>query len=127
MGIAFIVWIPQMMYWYSITGHFFVNSYPDEQFFWGNPHFIDGLFSYRKGWLLYTPVMIFALLGIPFLFKKLKEFSWSILIFILLAYLYYRFMVVLVVWRIFWNEIICGLLWFTFNSNGTLIHPTMES
>ncbi len=86
MGIAFfIVWIPQMMYWYSITGHFFVNSYPDEQFFWGNPHFIDGLFSYRKGWLLYTPVMIFALLGIPFLFKKLKEFSWSILIFILLA------------------------------------------
>lgn len=86
MGIAFlIIWIPQLMYWHSITGHYFVNSYPDEQFFWGNPHFIDGLFSYRKGWLVYTPVMIFALLGIPFLFKKLKEFSWSILIFISLA------------------------------------------
>jgi hypothetical protein len=62
-----------------------VNSYPDEQFFWGNPHFIDGLFSYRKGWLLYTPVMIFALLGIPFLFKRLKEFSWAITIFISVA------------------------------------------
>ncbi len=86
MGIAFfIVWIPQMIYWHSITGHYFVNSYPDEQFFWGNPHFIDGLFSYRKGWFLYTPVMVFAILGIPFLFRKLKEFSWAILIFISLA------------------------------------------
>jgi hypothetical protein len=86
MGLAFvIVWIPQFIYWWSITGHIFVNSYPDEQFFWGNPHFIDGLFSYRKGWLLYTPVMIFALLGIPFLFKRLKEFSWAITIFISVA------------------------------------------
>ncbi|MFA5329700.1 MAG: hypothetical protein WC384_18035 [Prolixibacteraceae bacterium] len=86
MGFAFvIVWIPQFIYWWSITGHFMVNSYPDEQFFWGNPHFIDGLFSYRKGWLIYTPVMIFALLGIPFLFRRLKEFSWAIAIFISVA------------------------------------------
>ncbi|MDP2336108.1 MAG: hypothetical protein Q8N05_06600 [Bacteroidota bacterium] len=86
MGLAFvIVWIPQIIYWWIITGHFLVNSYPDEQFFWGSPHFIDGLFSYRKGWLVYTPVMIFALLGIPFLFKRLKEFSWAIAIFISVA------------------------------------------
>lgn len=86
MGIAFfLVWVPQMLYWHSITGNWLVNSYPDEQFFWGNPHFIDGFFSYRKGWLVYTPVMIFALLGIPFLFKKLKKFAWAIAIFMLLA------------------------------------------
>ena len=86
MGLAFtLVWVPQFIYWWSITGNFMVNSYPDEQFFWGNPHFIGGLFSYRKGWLVYTPVMIFALLGIPFLFKKLKEFSWAITVFILIA------------------------------------------
>ncbi len=86
MGIAFfLVWIPQMIYWYSITGHLFVNSYIGERFYWGNPHFIDGLFSYRKGWLVYTPVMIFALAGIPFLFKKLKELSWAITLFIVLS------------------------------------------
>ena len=86
MAIAFIVvWVPQFIYWWKITGNLMVNSYPDEQFFWGNPHFIDGLFSYRKGWLVYTPVMSFALLGIPILFKKVKEFSWAILIFISLA------------------------------------------
>lgn len=86
MAAAFtLVWVPQFVYWWKITGHFMVNSYPDEQFFWGNPHFIDGLFSYRKGWLVYTPVMIFALIGIPFLFKRLKEFSWAIFIFISIA------------------------------------------
>ncbi|HSO88316.1 MAG TPA: hypothetical protein VLQ91_17310 [Draconibacterium sp.] len=86
MALAFVlVWVPQFIYWWKITGHFVVNSYPDEQFFWGNPHFFDGFFSYRKGWLVYTPVMIFALLGIPFLFKKLKEFSWAIFVFISVA------------------------------------------
>jgi hypothetical protein len=86
MALAFVmVWIPQFIYWWEITGHFIVNSYPDEQFYWGNPHLIDGFFSYRKGWLIYTPVMIFALLGIPFLFKRMKEFSWSILLFISIA------------------------------------------
>jgi hypothetical protein len=86
MAVAFtLVWIPQMIYWWSITGKIFVNSYPTERFYWGNPHIIDGLFSYRKGWLVYTPVMILAVIGIPFLFKKLKEFSWAITVFILLA------------------------------------------
>ncbi len=86
MGIAFtIIWIPQFLYWRALTGHFMVNSYPDEQFFWGTPHFIEGLFSYRKGWLIYTPVMAFALVGIIFLFRKMKEFSLAILVFITLA------------------------------------------
>lgn len=86
MALAFtIVWIPQFIYWWSTTGHFFVNSYPDERFYWGDPHFIAGLFSYRKGWLVYTPVMVFALLGIILLFRKLKEFSWSLIIFVTLA------------------------------------------
>lgn len=84
-SVFFLVWIPQMVYWYSITGDLFVNSYPDERFYWNNPHFIDGLFSYRKGWLLYTPLMFFTLLGIPYLFRRLKEFSWSIVVFIVLA------------------------------------------
>jgi hypothetical protein len=86
MGLAFVmVWAPQFIYWWSITGHFLVNSYPTERFYWGNPHFIDGLFSYRKGWLLYTPVMTFALLGIPFLFRRLKELSFATAIFISIA------------------------------------------
>jgi hypothetical protein len=97
MAFAFVlVWVPQFLYWWYVTGHFMVDSYPDEQFFWGNPHFIEGLFSYRKGWLLYTPVMAFALLGIVLLFRKLKEFSWAVLVFLVLA------MYIVVSWWCWW-------------------------
>jgi hypothetical protein len=86
MALAFVVvWVPQFIYWYVVTGSFMVDSYPDEQFFWLNPHFIDGLFSYRKGWLVYTPVMAFALVGMVLLFKKMKEFSWAIMVFMVLT------------------------------------------
>ncbi|MBN2635599.1 MAG: hypothetical protein JXR61_04960 [Prolixibacteraceae bacterium] len=79
MGLAFLTaWIPQFIYWKYVTGSYLFYSYTSEQFFFNNPHFIDGLFSYRKGWLVYTPIMILSLVGIPFLFSKLKEFSWAV-------------------------------------------------
>lgn len=81
---AFIVFIPQMLYWKLITGYYLYYSYGDEHFFWDKPHIIDGLFSYRKGWLVYTPVMSFALIGIFLLKKKLKSFFVPILIFTIL-------------------------------------------
>lgn len=97
MAFSFVlVWVPQFLYWWYVTGHFMVDSYPDEQFFWGNPHFIEGLFSYRKGWLLYTPVMAIALSGIVLLFRKLKEFSWAVAVFMLLS------MYVIVSWWCWW-------------------------
>jgi len=54
---SFLVWLPQLLYWKMQTGSFFYFSYGDEQFFFNNPQIINGLFSYRKGWLLYAPVM----------------------------------------------------------------------
>ncbi|HKJ79081.1 MAG TPA: hypothetical protein VKA10_06080, partial [Prolixibacteraceae bacterium] len=82
MGLAFIaVWIPQMLYWKSLTDNFFFYSYTTERFFFNNPHFIDGLFSFRKGWLVYTPIMAFSLIGIVFTFKRLKEVSVAITVF----------------------------------------------
>jgi hypothetical protein len=41
----------------------------DEGFFFNSPHISDGLFSYRKGWFVYTPIMVFAVLGL-FTMKK---------------------------------------------------------
>lgn len=67
---AFLMILPQLLYWHKITGHFIFNSYPGENFFFGNPHILDGLFSYRKGWLLYTPLMTFAIIGIWFNVKN---------------------------------------------------------
>lgn len=54
----------QMAYWQHVSGQWLHYSYHGERFFWNNPKVWDGLFSYRKGWLLWTPVMAIALLGI---------------------------------------------------------------
>lgn len=67
---AMLMLLPQLIYWKSLTGQFIYNSYSGEQFFFTNPHIIDGLFSYRKGWLLYTPIMIFGLIGLGLSIKN---------------------------------------------------------
>ena len=80
---AILIWIPQMAYWKAMTGHYFYYSYGnDEGFFWRHPHIFEGLFGYRKGWLLYTPLMILPLFGIILLRKKLKAFLLPILLFL---------------------------------------------
>ena len=77
-----IVWIPQFIYWKVVSGSFLYYSYSNnEHFFFNNPQIINGLFSYRKGWLLYTPIMAFALLGIFVLYKRNKSFFLPILTF----------------------------------------------
>ncbi|HPD94996.1 MAG TPA: hypothetical protein PLA24_03795 [Tenuifilaceae bacterium] len=70
-----IVWLPQLIYWHTSTGHWFYYSYSKEGFFFSNPHIIDGLFSYRKGWLTYSPVMFFPLAGIILMIIK-RKLSW---------------------------------------------------
>ncbi|MCB9196099.1 MAG: hypothetical protein H6598_07720 [Flavobacteriales bacterium] len=76
---TFLVFLPQLIYWQQITGDFIFNSYPNERFYFGNPHILDGLFSYRKGWLLYTPMMFFGLIGI-FLNSKNRISSIAVVI-----------------------------------------------
>lgn len=80
----FIVFIPQMIHWKYISGQWVLYSYGVERFYFLKPHFLSGLFSYRKGWLLYTPVMLLALSGIFLLRKYAREFFWLILIFTVL-------------------------------------------
>lgn len=78
---ALIVWTPQLALWKYTTGHYFFFSYGEERFYFDNPHIFDGLFSYRKGWLVYTPIMVFALLGIVALFKIERKWALPIVIF----------------------------------------------
>ena len=83
-----LVWVPQLLYWKYITGSYWFYSYMDESFYFKSPQIIRGLFGFRNGWLLYTPIMIFALIGIGVLYKKQKAFFLPILIiFILNTYI----------------------------------------
>ncbi len=53
----------QLIYWKYVSGHWFVYSYGEQGFSFLHPHFVDVFFSYRKGWLVYTPLMVLALAG----------------------------------------------------------------
>ncbi|MCG8701325.1 MAG: hypothetical protein MI922_24940, partial [Bacteroidales bacterium] len=77
---SFIIWIPQIIYWHVNTGQLFFWSYPGEGFNFFHPHILEGLFGFRKGWLLYTPIMVFAMAGIYFLYKHLKDLFYPVLI-----------------------------------------------
>lgn len=77
---AFSVTIPQLLFWKFNTGDWIFYSYGKERFFFGNPQIVAGLFSYRKGWLLYTPVMVFTLLGLFALRGTLSVFRFPLII-----------------------------------------------
>jgi len=76
------IWIPQFLYWKMQTGSYFFYSYAGENFFWGNPHLFDVLFSWRKGLFIYTPLIILGFIGIIFLKKYTKHWNTALLIFI---------------------------------------------
>lgn len=83
-ALGFSVVFPQLLYWKLQTGSWVFNSYLGEGFFFGNSHVLEGLFSYRKGWLVYTPIMFFALIGTVLLFRKNKKFFFPVLVFLLI-------------------------------------------
>ena len=75
----------QMLYWKIYGGTWMRWSYGEESFYFSSPHIIEFLVGYRKGWLVYTPVMIFAIIGMFLLKKKIPVMKWSIPIISFLA------------------------------------------
>jgi len=86
--ICFALVLPQMLYWHRMTGKFIYDSYknPGIGLDLFSPHIMDVLFSYRKGWLLYTPVMIFSLMGFFILFKRNKSIFWACFIYFMVSF-----------------------------------------
>lgn len=82
---SFVILLPQLFYWKSMTGSWLFFSYknPGEGFDFLNPHTLDFLFSFRKGWFIYTPLMLFSFVGMIILFRKNRSLFWLILIFII--------------------------------------------
>ncbi len=64
-GIALFLFIPQLLYWKMITGRWVLFTYgtKGEGFDWSAPHLWDVLFSHQNGWLIYSPVMVFAVIA----------------------------------------------------------------
>lgn len=80
----FLVWVPQFIYWKISSGSYLYDSYPDERFFFNDPKILKGLFGFRKGWLIYTPMMAFALAGVFLLKGELKKIRLPIVLFFMI-------------------------------------------
>jgi len=74
----------QFIYWKIQTGKFLYYSYGGNsgeglEFF--SPYLFKVLFSFRKGWLIYTPVMLFAIIGFIPMFRKNRVMFLALLIY----------------------------------------------
>ncbi|MFK7970272.1 MAG: hypothetical protein AB8F95_07890 [Bacteroidia bacterium] len=73
-GVFALCAVPQIVYWKLVSGQWVFYSYGDEGFDFLDPELLNGLFSYKNGWLVYAPAMIFALLGmLVLLFPNKKQ------------------------------------------------------
>lgn len=73
--IGFLVVLPQLFYWQHLTDHWIYYSYGEEGFFWGNPQVWRTLFSFRNGWLIYTPLMAAAVAGLVLVRRFAREWT----------------------------------------------------
>ncbi len=100
MIIGFIlVWLPQFIYWHYVSGNLLFYTYGSsgQGFFFDNPQVYHLLFSYRKGWFVYTPLMFVALFGFYFLNKNNKGLFWPIIIYLAIN------TYILASWWAWWN------------------------
>ncbi len=83
-----LLWnIPQIIYWYSVGGELITPNLHTEDIALTDPNLLDFLISYRKGWLLYSPLFLLTPLGLYILYNKNRRLFWASLSFILL-YIY---------------------------------------
>ena len=76
---------PQFLINFLQTGNILVLGYKNEGFYFENPEFVKFLFSYRKGWMVYTPFMLLVIPSLIALYKKSKYTFYTFLFFFLLV------------------------------------------
>lgn len=79
----------QLIYFKTMTGKFLFNSYggnAGEGMEFLHPYIFEVLFSFRKGWLVYTPVMAFAIIGFVWLYREKREQFYALLVYFLLSF-----------------------------------------
>lgn len=79
--------IATMLIWYLHSGYFFVWSYGEEGFNFLKPNFFNILFSFNRGWFIYTPLALLSLSGLLWLFRNQKfRFFWVSMFLVVFIY-----------------------------------------
>ena len=72
------VWVPQLVYNYYIFEKLTINTYLEERFFFADPETWKVIFSFNNGWLIYSPLMLLAVIGTFVLAKKSNGLGWPL-------------------------------------------------
>lgn len=94
--VAAVVMSFQAVYWKYATGEWIVYSYEEQGFSWLKANIAKVLWSARAGWLVYSPMMAFAVIGLFFLPKRLPDIFWAVFIYCITAFY------ITAAWDIWW-------------------------
>lgn len=67
---AFVIILPQLLYWNDVFGSYVAYSYQDEGFNWLNPQIASVFFQPYNGLFLYTPLYLLVLISIVAMIRK---------------------------------------------------------
>ena len=80
----------QFAYWKYASGKFIINPYgsgnPGEGLELFHPHILEVLFSFRKGWFIYTPMMLFTMIGFWQMYKHNKNLFAPVFIYFIINF-----------------------------------------
>lgn len=93
---AFAVISIQLLYWKFASGNFIEYSYGEQGFNFKHPFIYEVLFTFRKGWFVYTPLMLLIIPGFVILWKKHRNIFWACFLFFLLT------LWIVTSWEIWW-------------------------
>jgi hypothetical protein len=82
---SFLWNLPQIIYWKMIGGNWLITNLHTEEIILIDPHLWDFLFSFRKGWLLYTPVFLLLIPGFYSLRNINKSLYRSLIVLTIIA------------------------------------------
>lgn len=79
-GLMVLAIVPLL--WYLQNGRLLLYTYGNEKFDFLDPHLFNVLFSFRNGWLIYTPIALVSLAGFVPLYKNSHRRAVTLLLFL---------------------------------------------
>jgi hypothetical protein len=87
-----LLWIPQFLYWKKVLGVYTWPTFPVDKYYFNDPKIWDGLFSFRKGWFVYSPLLFFAFVGFFYFKGELKTYRMAIgIYFVIVIYVIFSY------------------------------------
>lgn len=85
--ITALFFVPQLLYYRTYAGEYFLNIYndPGAAFDFMHPRFGHVLFGFRKGWFIYSPLSVLGFIGLIMVYKKFREYFLPAVIYLALV------------------------------------------